>query len=205
MRKSGSGQSQGKWCILRTSGGSTLALASKLHDAGYGGWAPRKMESRRRPRSTLTIDREVAIAPTFVFVPAERLDDLWRAHSLPMSPFPQFSIFTLGQRVPLVSEKDIVGLRNEEERAAGIWEAMKQRLEQRQKRSQRYFYPRGSKVTVSGESNFTGLIGIVQSGDNRSAVIDFGGGREWKIDTWRLAPNAIETRSSITDTAARAA
>jgi hypothetical protein len=183
---------QGLWCILLTASQRTVALADALAAAGFEAWTPRRMETRRRPRSTIYVDREVPIASRFVFVPARHLDALWRARSLPKSPFPSFSVFGVGYRVALVRDADIAALRAEEEQHARLWQALLDRREKKQKRSQRYFYARGATVSLPGQASFTGLIGVVQSGDGKSAMVDFGGGRHWKIEAWRLAPVHVE-------------
>ena len=63
-----------RWCILRTSGARTLALADLLTRAGFEAWSPRKTLKRMKPgvkprldgtRPTIEID--TPILPTFVF------------------------------------------------------------------------------------------------------------------------------------------
>lgn len=195
----------GKWCILQTSAGRTLPLARALSAAGYEGWTPRRMESRRRPRSTVTIDRELAIAPGFVFVPSRHLDDLWRALALPVCPFPPFSVFTVGRRVPEISGTDIQGLKAEETKADIEWQAFVDRREKKLKRSQRYLYGRGTVVRVADQDSMLGMVGVVAGGNDRVAQIEFSNGHKWNIETWRLIPDHVDAALSGKDAAARTA
>ena len=58
------------WCILRTSPGRTIALAASLNEAGIKAWTPQQTITRKRPRSSSTVERQLALAPTFVFAEA---------------------------------------------------------------------------------------------------------------------------------------
>lgn len=67
------GQGAGeRWCVLRTSGASTLKLAVSLQEAGVAAWTPIETTQRRAPggRSGKIVGRALML-PTYVFV-AER-------------------------------------------------------------------------------------------------------------------------------------
>lgn len=172
------------WCILRTSGARTLRLERSLVGAGFEAWTPKEGQSRKRPRSSSRIDVVVPIAPTFVFVRAERLADVARALAQPVSPHPPFSIFQHAGRIPLVREAALASLRAAEEKAA-----------RREKRSHRYIYPRGAKVKTD-EPAFVGLTGVVEDGDGKHAVVTFGGSFRMKIATWLLRADDVSDAQS---------
>ena len=54
------------WCILRTSGAKTLALADSLAAAKYEVWTPRQAKTRHRPNSPIKIMSDCPIAPSTV-------------------------------------------------------------------------------------------------------------------------------------------
>jgi len=82
-----------RWCILRTSGPSTLRLTASLQDAGMQAWTPTEHIRRRMPRGKTKEHRVVPLAPTYVFVRADRLEELQRIERAEITPHPRFSIF----------------------------------------------------------------------------------------------------------------
>lgn len=86
-------RSAGRWCILRTSGPSTLRLATSLQAAGFEAWTPVERLRRRVPRSK-TIEYVLgSITPTYVFVREQHLDALRKMERQPGNGHPQFSMF----------------------------------------------------------------------------------------------------------------
>lgn len=81
------------WCILRTSGPSTMRLAASLQDAALQAWTPTEHIRRRVPRSKNTEFRIVPLAPTYVFVRADYLGELQRIERAEITAHPNFSIF----------------------------------------------------------------------------------------------------------------
>ncbi|UAK23655.1 transcription termination/antitermination protein NusG [Sphingomonas nostoxanthinifaciens] len=175
-----------KWCILRTSAARTLPLAESLAAAGFEVWTPRETQRRRIHRARKAEeDCTVAIAPSFVFAKAESVPDLVTIIAAPFSQHPRFSLFRYAGRVPLIAAADLNELRRAEERAA-----------HKQKRSQRYIYPRGAHVRVEHQA-FGGLIGIVQDCDGKHARVAltlFGKPFEMKIATWLLRTDDVTKR-----------
>jgi transcription antitermination factor NusG len=82
-----------RWCVLRTSGPSTMRLATSLQDAGMEAWTPTEHIRRRMPRGKSTEHRIAPMAPTYVFVRADLLGELQRIERAEITPHPRFSIF----------------------------------------------------------------------------------------------------------------
>ncbi len=118
----------GRWCILRMSGGKTLAVASSLIAAGFDVWTPAETLRRKQrgPRGTFRqIDVDVPILPTFVFAREYELDALAAITRLVNSPHPAFSIFTHCGRVPTVGDRSVAGLQEEEAEKAATMKAIR--------------------------------------------------------------------------------
>lgn len=198
-----------RWCILRTSGAKTLPLAMRLVEAGFDAWTPRALSliaaTKRKPAS----ERAAPIVPTFVFVRARQLDDLWRLHALPTSNLPGFHILQLGGRAPEIADASLTALRAEEARALRVYEAQvaardagearAKRIEQLRTEQARRKALRtevktigaGAAVTVTDAPAFAGMVGTIVSGNGRSYVVGFGGSVEWTIEAWQLVPVAV--------------
>nr|WP_047169444.1 hypothetical protein [Sphingomonas sp. Y57] len=183
----------GRWCILRTSPGRTLGLMAALSSAGFDAWTPRQTQTRRRPRSKVTVEREVPIAPTFVFVRAEHVRDLAAAEAALVNPFPAFTIFRHAGRIPLIADGEVAGLRQAEEKA--------QLLARRRVRRQLAL---GQRVNVD-DGAFAGLTGVVEESGDRFALIAFGATFRMRIATWLLSPDGVEHTEPNKGSAARAA
>lgn len=110
-----------RWCILRTSGGQTLALADYLLRVGIEAWTPRRVFRqviRKGKKNERTVDAAAPILPTFVFARAVHLVELADLAARDTFSRPAFSIFTHGGRIPEVRDHDVAGLREGEEAAA---------------------------------------------------------------------------------------
>lgn len=185
MRRQGisGGEAAGdRWCILRTTGARTIPLARSLTEAGFKVWTPTHMTSRRRSRSKVVVEREMPIAPTFVFAKACHIGELSRVRLLPVSPHPGFSVFSHGGRVPLVSDAEISGLRAAEDRE-------KLKVMKTQRRS----FSIGQAVTMDGGC-FSGMTGVIEESHGRFALVSFGGTMRVKIDSWLLPEPALSNR-----------
>jgi hypothetical protein len=106
-----------RWCILRTSGGRTLALARSLSDAGLDVWTPVQSLTKRRGRTRERVAYDAPIMPTFVFARAQHLADLERIRELPAGTHPGFSIFRYLGRIPLISDLEVAGACSVEDRS----------------------------------------------------------------------------------------
>lgn len=135
--------------------------------------------------------------PTYVFARASQLPELRRALSLPINPFPAFSVFKYYGRIPLVSDRDIACLRAAEQQDSD-------RRERAARREFRRVIPVGESVRI-GSGGFAGMSGLVEGGDGKFALVAFGGGLRVKIATFLLESNGVDEGQPIAGTAAKAA
>lgn len=183
------------WCILRTSGARTLPLAASLADAGYEVWTPAEMRLRRAIRGRRATTRhEAPIAPSFVFVRADRVYDLARILALPLSPHPPFSIFHHAGRVPVVADREIAGLRHEEDRARHVWEKAERA------KLKAPTFAAGDAVRIQ-QSAFVGLVGNVEAQHGRNVRLRVGS-ITMQVDAWHILPDAVQAGQPIEGTAA---
>lgn len=183
----------GAWCILRTSAGRTLALVRSLVEAKIDAWSPLEVRSRRRPRSKVRVEHEVAIVPSFVFVRADRLGELMAIAASPMNPHPAFSLFKHAGRVPLIPDREITSLRQAEQRAADA-----------RRKTQRKHLDAGAHVHLT-EGPGAGLEGVVEQGGNGKFAKVSIGGITLKIATWLLQVDDVISGQPDIGTAALAA
>lgn len=214
-----------RWFILRTSGGQTLALAASLCAAGFDVWTPartlRRYMPARTPSGKRLIETDVPILPTFVFARETVLEALAAATTQEPSPYPAFSVFRHGGRVPIVADVEIAGLRAEEAREAATIKAMREaeshaeaeririaaikseavrrraerELEQRQRaalRNQGCCVEPGALVEVMDAPALVGVAGVVERIEGPYAHVRFGT-RSWKIEGWRVMPSTLST------------
>lgn len=213
-----------RWCILRTSGRSTLPLAQSLAAAGFDVWTPREILSRRRGPARTRIEYEAPLVATFVFARAAAIPALERILILPSSPHPPFSIFRFDGRIPLLAAHSIEGLREAEAERAQAWQEVQDEVrrsaehaqlreeqaaqsrqmhvEHQQKvalrralRATAPAYAIGAEVTVRGPA-FAGLTGVVEGREGKAAIVNFGGGMSMKIDAWLLTEEHVYNTAS---------
>lgn len=174
------------WCILRTSGGRTLALAGSLNAANIEAWTPMQKTSRRRSRSKVRVQIDAPMMPTFVFVKACHLLDLEICLQLPINPHPAFSIFRYQGTIPILGGGEIAGLRQAEWESNGAPKKTNP-------------FPPGTDVTLT-EGAAAGMSGIVETAKGKFALVAFGGSVRWKIATFLLRIDGIgETSSGPSD------
>lgn len=186
----------GKWCILRTGGPKTLPLAASLAAAGIDAWTPTAVLRQKARSKRKAVEHAAPITPTFVFVRATHLPDLAAILAAPKNPHPGFSIFQWAGRFPLIADRDIAGLR-EEEAVASVATATRRRAEaviaQRgEKDALRRVIPTGHEVAPR-TGLFAGMTGVVESSNRKVAWVNFGGSMRFKIDTWLLAADGVGT------------
>ncbi len=121
-----------RWCILRTSGSRTLALADSLTKAGFEAWSPRKTlrrakagVKRRADGTRPMVEVDAAILPTFVFARARDLQSLAQVACADITPHPPFSIFRHGGRYPEIADVSVRGLQDAEREATLTIEAIR--------------------------------------------------------------------------------
>jgi hypothetical protein len=118
---------RGGWCILRTSGPRTIALAKSLSDAGIEAWTPKRTLKRPKPGRCELIDGrkpmieiEAPIVPSFVFARYHHLTELAAIVAGYTNTQPQFSLFRHAGRYPEVADSDVRGLMAAEAEAADV-------------------------------------------------------------------------------------
>lgn len=166
-----------RWCILRMSSGATAQVATSLKEAGFDVWTPVVMEAKRAGPSRKPVDRPVPLVPTIAFARADRLHDLVllsRAPALTYRRFnrelgrmeqhgcPHFSIFRDQGHYPLIADRELEALRRAE------WRGRPRKIE--------HVFKPGDAVARQ-ETNFSGMVGVVQSIKNKSAVVLFPGAK----------------------------
>lgn len=201
--------SEGKlWCILRTSPGRTLPLAGSLAEAGFVVWTPKQTVTKRRSRSRATYEIEQPLVPTFVFASKDSVVELMSIANAAMSPHPQFSLFQHAGRVPAVSERDIMGMRQEEDRLNLELHRRREAAERTkrigERKASRRQIPAGASVSIAA-GPFAGLTGVVEGGNKKEAFVNLGGGFVVKIDTWLFAEDIVRTKQAHMGNAALAA
>lgn len=175
------------WCILRTSGSSTLRLSQSLARAGFEVWTPMELQVKGRG-SQARSERMVAVMPSYVFARADRLPDLVSLTMEPISPHPPFSVFKHLDRFPLIAERELKALRDIETKAAA--------------RNEPVIFGQGDLVRARVEA-FQGLTGeVVETSRGQFTLVAFPKfAIPVKFASWQL--NAVELQS--TDSAAKAA
>ena len=200
---------------------------------------------RRGTRAEKRLEIDIAILPTFVFARETDLSALADAATQPtsadpaaavtreddwvprigdceralasISPYPQFSIFRHGGRIPLISDREVAGLQEEEREAAATMQAMRdaetreeaeririaairsesarrramkemERARLADLRAQRQALQAGTQVDVAEMPALAGVTGVVESSDGVFAQVRFGT-QSWKIEGWRLTPH----------------
>lgn len=109
---------RGDWCILRTSGSSTLRLSRMLAAGGFDVWTPVEIQTRRDRRTGERHERIVAVMPTYVFARAEHLGSLAELSVVPVSAYPAFSVFRHYDKFPLITDQELGHLKAIEKESA---------------------------------------------------------------------------------------
>jgi hypothetical protein len=219
---SSSNQTRSLWCILRTSGRRTLGLASSLSAVGIEAWTPKRTLKRpvpgRRPEKNgkrILMEVDAPIIPTFVFAPARHIHALASMANDPIGLHHGFSIFSHAGRIPLIGDREISGLKDEEQRAEKLINDLREcenREAQRQLRAAAMRTDRerrkamrselrdiaaGQHVTVQHMPSMSGLTGVVQASDGRSAVVTFNGLLTMTIEAWQLIPFDVQSENIL--------
>ncbi|CCW20176.1 hypothetical protein EBBID32_45470 [Sphingobium indicum BiD32] len=162
---------QGRWCILRMSGGNTLPVARSLGEAGFDVWTPVEVQKRRVGRDRLVREISLPITPGIVFARDDRLDDLIVMMRAPTPTFlawnpttrrmelhgcPYFSVFRHQGKFPRIADRQLDPLRQAERRM--------------RPRSKEATVHAGDEVRIPS-SAFGGLIGVVDKTKGRFAMV----------------------------------
>jgi transcription antitermination factor NusG len=200
------------WCILRTSPGQTLRLTDALGDAGFEVWTPtetmraagavgRDGRPRRNGKDEFVIR---PMLPSFVFAEADRLNELLYLARSPAQLYrvwdseqrrmverghPRFSVFHVGNKVPLVSDQAMLPLRTIEAR-------------RRKPRGAVPTWKTGDRVRLS-EGSFAGLSGEVTAIRGRKGktvwVVFPGWPMSVEFSSWLLRPELDDSSAVNVD------
>jgi hypothetical protein len=165
-----------RWCILRTAGPRTLPLAASLTAAGIEAWTPVEMVKRRIPRKVGRVEKAAPLLPTFVFVPALHLYDLWHISRMPVSPHPAFAFFRHNGAVPLIAQSEVDKLR-----------VLENRMKPKRRRPT---VPIETEVCPT-EGAYAGMTGVVKESDGKTTLVAFGGWMSVKIETSILIDGGV--------------
>jgi hypothetical protein len=170
------------WCILRTSGRSTIGLAESLSKDGYEAWTPVETRMVRSPGINARREVRLPIMPSYVFARVEHLIDLLQLADMPVKPrrgaglmdpaHARFTVLHAFGRIPLVAERHLSELRRTEAKRTPIKRAA-------------YSFPRNASTRVK-DGAFAGLVGIVVRSTPAKTVLCFDGGFAVEIPTTLL-------------------
>jgi len=169
------------WCILRTSPARTLPLAASLVAAGVEAWSPTQMVTRRMGRKRERVEQAAPVTATFVFARVHHLADLLALAKSPTSPHPAFSVFRHRDRIPVVDNRSLNPLR-----------AIEERERTRKMKATREAIPCGTRLRME-EGAFAGMTGVVEGGNEKEAMVNFGAGFVVKIATWIVRTDRVHT------------
>ncbi len=212
-----------RWAILRTSPAQTLPLMRSLRDAGFEVWSPARTIRRvlypgRKAERRDEID--VPILPTFVFAKEEHFEALCELADVQSVLHPAFSVFARYDRSPMIKDREIVGLREEEERAGETMRAIRaaethqaaeeiriaaiksdaarrratkalERAKLTGLRAQPVRVTPGAMVDIIEMPALEGVSGMVEQVKGPHAWVRFGT-LSWKVDGWRLTPSTSD-------------
>lgn len=169
------------WCVLRTSGRHTLRLAKSLSDAGLKVWTPIEERMIRIPRANVRRPIVLPIMPSYVFARACHIVDLIQiieSKKRMESDHPDFSLFRLADRIPIIADELLNGLRTIEKRRIPRKKSAK--------------LPVGLQVKV-GEAggSFAGMQGRVERSGEDYTMVCFDNRLTVKISTYLLTENDI--------------
>jgi transcription antitermination factor NusG len=172
------------WCVLRTSGKNTLRLAQSLADEGMQVWTPKEERMVRVPRANVRRPVTLPIMPSYVFARATHLIDLLQIIDRKKrleSDHPDFSLMRLGDRIPIIADELLNGLRTIELKRVPRKRSIK--------------LPAGLQVKV-GEAggSFAGMHGRVERSDEGYTVVCFDNRMTVKISTYLLCENELQQR-----------
>lgn len=169
------------WCVLRTSGKHTLRLAKGLTNAGLQVWTPIEERMIRVPKANVRRPVVLPIMPSYLFARASHLLDLLQIidrKKRMKSDLPDFSLMRLADRIPIIADKLLEGLRTIEQTRIPRKKAAK--------------LPAGLQVRV-GEAggSFAGMQGRVERSGEGYTLVCFDNRITVKISTYLLTENDI--------------
>jgi transcription antitermination factor NusG len=184
-------RNEGRWCILRCSGASTLALAASLNEAGYEAWAPVTREIKHVGENRTRQEVAVPLMPGgYVFARSENLAELL---ALSHSPSMQFRVWDSELRRMVTKGyphfrvfQAPAGLRDfATDRELDVLRSLERKP--RAARVERTFSV-GDKVRTD-DGGFAGLTGTVIEVRKKTVIVAFGTwGTTPEFPNWALRP-----------------
>jgi hypothetical protein len=192
-------------------------------------WTPRRIIERDAPghrrrlalgQRRITVEVALPIVPGLVFASGDRIDDLFRILNDPLRKHPALRVFHIANRVPLVVEASVRGLRAVEAEASvaitGEREAEtrkganeerikrlgRERARRKALRQESRALEPDTDVTIDDMPALAGIVGKVVEGQGTSAVIHFGGALIMTVEAWRVRPYRVGADATLTGAAA---
>lgn len=173
------------WCILRTSGRSTLRLAKSLTDDGFEVWTPVETRSIRKPRDTVRRKVVMPLMPSYIFARAKHLVDLLEIANQTVRPrrghsptHASFSVMHWNDSIPVIGDRQLDQVRKLEARRMPVAKASAFKL--------------GVEVKVKMEGgSFAGMQGRVERSDHTSTIVCFSARMTVKIPTCLLSIDEV--------------
>jgi len=188
---------EGAWCILRTSGRTTLRLAESLAEDGFEVWTPIETRSVRIPKANVKRTVHLPIMPSYIFARAAHLIDLLQMAALDVKPrrkkpgtdaegeretvpaHASFSVMHSHDGIPFVADAHLQRLRTLEAKLTPM------------KKAERTFGT-GLDVNVKIEGgSFAGMKGVVRKSDNAYTLVCFDERMTVKIPTCLLEQDQL--------------
>lgn len=190
---------QGKrWCILRTSGRTTIGLSESLSKDGFEVWTPVETRKVTVPRANVKREVRLPIMPSYVFAASHHLADLIMLGSLPVRPrrgaglmeaaHAAFHVLHCFGGIPIIEDRHLSSLRRLEAKRTPIRRAA-------------YAFPLNSEAKVN-EGIYGGMKGVVLRSSLAATTLDFGNGWRTQIPTSILSPADVEQHSNTAKMAA---
>lgn len=176
------------WCILRTSGRTTLRLADTLAEDGFEVWTPAERKTVRIPRANIRRPVILPIMPSYVFARAVHLVDLLQMATQSFKPrraagkpsHVDFSVMHYHDTIPLIADAQLERLRR-----------LEMQLAVKSKSAHRL--PDGVDVTVKIEGgSFAGMKGVVRKSTEGYTLVCFSDRLEVKLPTLLLQQDVQE-------------
>ncbi len=177
------------WCILRTSGRTTLRLAETLAEDGFDVWTPIENRTIRVPRKNVRRPITLPLMPSYVFARAHHLVDLLQMAAMGFKPrrkanqpaHVDFTVMHYNDRIPVIGEAQLHSLRR-----------LEHKLKPKVKAARTFGQGVQVRVKIEGGS-FAGMKGVVRRSDHGLTLVCFDNRMEVKINTSLLDEDAIGT------------
>lgn len=184
--------SEKQWCILRTSGRTTINLADTLSKDGFDAWTPVETRTISVPRVNAKREVRLPLMPSYVFAGAHHLTDLLQLAAMPVRPrrgagrmdaaHVAFHVLHCFGGIPIIDDRHLGSLRRLEAKRTPVKRAA-------------YAFPKNAAVRAP-DGPFGGMSGVVVRSTDKATVIDFGYGFPTEIPTSLLVLDNVKDGAS---------